>query len=612
MGELYDPSPSPTKMDKHFFPTQFEVEDEEQQEEGGDVDRGLRASASAMTDPCSNDNAGWLEAIQPCSTNLALVFENIIEDSSDVVDEINDSRDVNETVIVEQDNTTENSTSLAGIFVAYPNDTVEEMNNSRDVNETVVVEPDITDDNAVLTTEKANSCTEFVKGSSPSGSSTSNTVQFSYDVYTPTSVDEKGFVSILAIFERQLGNGVASTLGVLDCSESTMSLQIARNTPPGTRSLKQTLALSSPDRLISVNEIVGVSARPDDTFELECTTVDDNNESNCFPIAGSMTAWMSTTDRSHLRQLNSTDSKGLLLEAVRAYIEQNQALYLNEDIRLVKYVGKRDLETEEPSPTLVDTGPTTGDGSGTNQSNPNLANGAAESQVKGNMIHIGISVVCVGLIMLIIGAVYVRRRRRRQRRRKSIDHDLENGSKHSRPESESSELFIDLEETTEPCPEDTHQLVAIGAASHIVQHLNVYARESPACAHPKDGQDCSLLEESLTKSPNSPRMSVDYSSDDLGTQPMFPVLGAVVSPPTAPTPSFDTVPSDDSGFIGNVTAEESGRSTTAAEREFAVLPITNTIELERGGEDHKNAGENELDDNSSVAATEYDEGEWCR
>lgn len=108
-------------------------------------------------------------------------------------------------------------------------------------------------------------------------------ITFNYEIYTATTVED--ITTVLSLFERQLANGVASSLGLIDCQEgeettsnSELAIEISRSSAVGgTRGRKRrTLQKEGLNRLLlwddddhssSNSLIVGVSMNPVDELD---------------------------------------------------------------------------------------------------------------------------------------------------------------------------------------------------------------------------------------------------------------------------------------------------------------------------------------------------------
>lgn len=175
-----------------------------------------------------------------------------------------------------------------------------------------------------------------------------------------------------------------------------------------------------------------------------------------------MTAWLTTAQQRHLRQLQvNADSKEaqetMLLNTIQTYIEQNQDSYLNDNLLHVAYIGQRNLGAD----FAVD-----GDGTDTdgNQVDGARDTDTVEINAKSSRVNyglIGLAVAAAVLAVVAIGAAWVYRRRRRRTTRQAMagdDHrlDLEQGALFPAltPESASKDRDDNDTEDALPPPDD--------------------------------------------------------------------------------------------------------------------------------------------------------------
>eukprot|EP00571_Detonula_confervacea_P015749 CAMPEP_0172297760 /NCGR_PEP_ID=MMETSP1058-20130122/668_1 /TAXON_ID=83371 /ORGANISM="Detonula confervacea, Strain CCMP 353" /LENGTH=574 /DNA_ID=CAMNT_0013006949 /DNA_START=96 /DNA_END=1820 /DNA_ORIENTATION=- len=408
---------------------------------------------------------------------------------------------------------------------------------------------------------------------------------FNYEIYTPTNADDVAFV--LSTFERQLANGVASVLGLVDCPE--LAVEVAIRSVGGGRQLvpmRRTLQKRGGNRMLENSMVVGVSMDPVDKLDtelLECTSsVTLGTPSECSPIHGAMTAWITSAQQQRLRQLVDTDSKeeqeAMLLNTVQSYIEQNQDSYLNDDLLHVAYIGQRNLtvgDVKTPDPVR-----------GTEQIDMNPSQKAGMTAG-----FIGLTVAAVVLAMVAVGAAWTYRRR--HRRRNQVDEngfDLEQGAfPVLTPEFESyrlngeddtqdalpppdeevayNNLFglngptsdgDDAENPSDDAVEEKRlvslsSLAALGAASTLARQLSYSPVTSPQESTDEQdvAHDSALLDEapntqdshSVDIVPLSPMTANEDNSDSSVDSSVFEAVNEdEVAPVPAVSPSESTVP----------------------------------------------------------------------
>mmetsp|Transcript_5789 Transcript_5789/g.12662 ORF Transcript_5789/g.12662 Transcript_5789/m.12662 type:complete len:690 (+) Transcript_5789:166-2235(+) len=387
-------------------------------------------------------------------------------------------------------------------------------------------------------------------GSDAGGSNEEIPVRFDYEIYTATSVDD--VTAVMSTFERQLTNGVASSLGLTDCPASkiaTTTVEFAVRTTGGhghqasypwgdrkllpyrgtRRTLQKERLPGGTSRLLDSNNIVGMSMDPLDELDtklVNCTssaTLD--TPSKCSPILGAMTVWVTKAQQRHLRQLvdTGTDSQEeMILTTVETYIKENEASYINDELLHVAYVGQRNLTTTGGSnPDLIVNG-----AQGTTQ--PDVGNTGKDF----TPLIIGMA-TCGGIIvLLLLGAAWYRRRRSIQEA-EDIDFMQEGAFPGLTPEaiSNSSYAVVDDEETMVSAPPPTENersdnlfrlngmpsdaasvqssgreitqpssLAAMGGTSAIARQLSYSPQRSEGSS---DGADMSLSPQPQDMAPDS-------------------------------------------------------------------------------------------------------------
>jgi len=255
-------------------------------------------------------------------------------------------------------------------------------------------------------------------------------LRFDYEIYTAAGIDD--VTSVLGTFESLLTNGVASSLGLTDCPELGVSVELAVRNGGGDRfpwgggrklmplegkrrTLQKDRSTGEKERLLDSSNVVGLSVDPLDEFYTDlgrCTSVATlDAPSECSPVLGAMTVWITDVQRRRLRQLvdGEEQTEAMLLDTIETYIEENQASYLNDELLHVAYIGQRNLTTvSDPSvdgsKKVVDIG--TGDGSGSNAMVVGLA-----------------SATSVLFILTVFTAAWVVRRQRNREAERGFDEE---------------------------------------------------------------------------------------------------------------------------------------------------------------------------------------------
>ena len=480
-------------------------------------------------------------------------------------------------------------------------------------------------------------------------------IEFSYEIYTPTETAEEQR-NVLDNFERQLAKGVADSLGLVNCNTDIdfesdgVAVEVALRSSEGgggrqlsnalgsCGGLRRSLLIDGIEKqqirlLDSTSSVVGVSMNPIDMVDTEigecmkhmcficlgklfhltnitsysssfnspakCTSTTPEQlaaQSVCSPILGAMTAWLTVSQRRHLRHLaetSSTSEEEMLLSTIETYINTNQDIYLNDDLLHVSYIGDRSTTTEQVDAGLdtskIEINPPNDDGS----MNP-------------GMIGLAVAMAVLAVIAALVGVAYHRRRQQRQRQFSPGPVDLEEGAFPSyglTPESESlgnsteaavneesvqqKDLFgiagvaksdddmeeeedVDDEEQAAPKPSAASSLAALGAATVIARELSY----SPMVVAPKaeeEEEEDVVVEE------------VDTSSDDTeeenGIQESTSSASAVTpvaSPHQNPEHSFSDIVPTMSPMTDGVEEEEETSQQSSEDSSFFVDTAANT------------------------------------
>ena len=259
---------------------------------GGMVIDGTAFTTRGDVNPCSNDNPEFSKGTQPCPGAIN-VFEGLDFETSGSVDntesttEYTDSGD-NEDVGGDTAEAVEGESNNGGgggddTTNNQDDTTDEEINNegtsnNSNGNDTVVIDG--------VAYPSFYSCTateeELISSSNSNGSGNDELpISFNYEVYTsPSSTND--IESILGNFERQLANGVASSLGLVDCADNIedtdVAVEVALRMGGGGRQRQLGMRRSlhnhnmieieeSPRLLDSTSSIVGVSMNPVDKVD---------------------------------------------------------------------------------------------------------------------------------------------------------------------------------------------------------------------------------------------------------------------------------------------------------------------------------------------------------
>ena len=345
-----------------------------------------------------------------------------------------------------------------------------------------------------------------------------------------------------------------------------------------------------------------------------------------------MTAWLTVSQRRHLRHLaetSSTSEEEILLSTIETYINTNQDTYLNDDLLHVSYIGDRSTTEQEVDAGLdtskIEINPPNDDGM-----NP-------------GMIGLAVAMAVLAVIAALVGVAYHRRRQQRQQQF-SPGPDLEEGAFPSyglTPESESlgnsteaavneenvaqKDLFglagvaksdDDIEEEEEedaddkeqasPKPSAASSLAALGAATVIARELSYY----PMVVAPRaeEEEEDVVVEEVDTSS--------DDTEEEVGIQESTSFASAVTpvaSPHQNPEHSFSDIVPTMSPMTDGVEEEEETSQQSSEDSSFFVDTAANTNvtsdqshidavhNLMFGGEDKENAAPPEsFDDDRGI------------
>ena len=354
--------------------------------------------------PCSNDNPEWNQTTQPCPNSV-------------------------------------NGSILNGA-IAYPEEKNAELQSSYscektiNVNQIDEVDGNIGNENVGTTKGVAKEVINF---------------GFSYEMHTTTNKTTEQINEILEEFEKKLGYGVASELGLTDCSSETESFEndgngISLNRAYMRRSL-QKRGLEA--ETTQTNEFVEVSIEPLDfintdlckflsncTYILRCEQLDHlilhsishgysvectsetklSTPTTCTPIHGNMTAWLALEEVRRLRRLEKQNGnqtpEEYLLKIVQSYMENNQPTYTTDDLLHVTYVGQRDVKISDIDPDVL-ARPIANE----------LEDGASSSYSASK--YVGIGVAGIFIAVLLAGAIYSYREGKQRKRESAHDVEME-------------------------------------------------------------------------------------------------------------------------------------------------------------------------------------------
>lgn len=217
-------------------------------------------------------------------------------------------------------------------------------------------------------------------------------LSFKYEIYTASAVED--YTTVLSALERQLTNGVASSLGIdgSDCPEGDgvaieVSVRSSATGEGGRQLMRRTIqkgkVVGSDSRMLQDTNaeslVVGLSMDPADELDSEtcklfsmgsCSSIQFVMTSHsiicwsalrlpvtctssaaldvpatCYPVVGAMTAWISSTEQRRLQQqVSSDDQEAALYDIIQSYIEQNQESLLTDELLHVAYIGRSDTQ----------------------------------------------------------------------------------------------------------------------------------------------------------------------------------------------------------------------------------------------------------------------------
>ena len=269
--------------------------------------RGPAYRASAASGPCSNDNPAWDEGTIPCP-NVA-VFDGVAEtpdgenagatgasdgytDSGDVIDDdvadsMSASSPSDKSSTPPHSGTSPSELPLTEAVAATATPPLSQVPSTQS-NGQPGLTVDVAGNNDFVTSAVGSasypsfySCSvmseeELFKGSG--GGTGSNNKElllpFDYEMYTSTGVSD--IASVLSAFERQLANGVAASLGLVDCPTALGSgedrvsvVEFARGQRPPFGGRGRTLQTKHDGAGEPTNQFVGLSMEPLDGLDTE-------------------------------------------------------------------------------------------------------------------------------------------------------------------------------------------------------------------------------------------------------------------------------------------------------------------------------------------------------
>lgn len=290
-----------------------EIEDGEDEE----ATTQFEARSEATNGPCSNDNPTFYEGTQPCPGAIDLVID--ITTAAPVVSnnfggDDGESEDTTTnlpwTNTVSTTSTTTTGGGIGGnsgssVATNTPGgdgdgvDIVTNNSNDEDILDVIGDDRDTSDggnsniDNGEPTPNdtvdpppsfyscSASTKEDLVNSNGNANNSNNNNealpLIFNYEIYTSTNTNDDNITSILNTFERQLANGVASSLGLVDCNpEEDIAVEVAVRTgelPWGGRRRtllhnKATTSGGEEERMLNAYDLVmGVSSDPVDELD---------------------------------------------------------------------------------------------------------------------------------------------------------------------------------------------------------------------------------------------------------------------------------------------------------------------------------------------------------
>ena len=149
-------------------------------------------------------------------------------------------------------------------------------------------------------------------------------------------------------------------------------------------------------------------------FTANCaTSMSLDVPATCYPIVGTMTAWISSAEqRRRLQQdveMNAEEQESEMYNIIQSYIEQNQESFLSDELLHVAYIGRTDAQLSTSDPIQVD------------------INANKDVGMSAGLIGVIVSAVVLAFMAFGFALAYRRRRRgRNQEARSGLD--LERGA----------------------------------------------------------------------------------------------------------------------------------------------------------------------------------------
>lgn len=254
----------------------------------GGVIEGTAFTTRGDVNPCSNDNPEFSKGTQPCPGAIN-VFEGLDFETSGSVDNTESTTEYTDSGDDEDEggNTAEgesNNGSGGGDDTTNTQDGTidggsnnEDTSNNSNGNDTVVTIDGVSYPSFYSCTATEE---ELISSSNSNGGGNDELpISFNYEVYTsPSSTND--IESILGNFERQLANGVASSLGLVDCADNNnnVAVEVALRIGGGGRQRQLGMRRSLHNHnmkeieeslrlLDSASSVVGVSMNPVDKVD---------------------------------------------------------------------------------------------------------------------------------------------------------------------------------------------------------------------------------------------------------------------------------------------------------------------------------------------------------
>ena len=260
---------------------------------GGMVIDGTAFTTRGDVNPCSNDNPEFSKGTQPCPGAIN-VFEGLDFETSGSVDNTESTTEYTDSGDNEDEggDTWEavEGESINGGGVGDDTTNTQDDTTDEEINNEGTNNANSNGSDTVVTIDGVAypsfySCTateeELISSSNSNGGGNDELpISFNYEVYTsPSSTND--IESILGNFERQLANGVASSLGLVDCADNIedtdVAVEVALRMGGGGRQRQLGMRRSlhnhnmieeeSSRLLDSTSSIVGVSMNPVDKVD---------------------------------------------------------------------------------------------------------------------------------------------------------------------------------------------------------------------------------------------------------------------------------------------------------------------------------------------------------